>query len=287
MWNHYFLVGEQIEDNIIIYEWIIFARILVLLNFEKHINRKINIVYMKLYKYKALPYKKTTLSKVEKKQKEYCEDIMVNNRLFMAPRNLLNDPLEGMAIPIELGVCGDGSYGALGLVNPFIEMRMDQYKILSLSANSKSPIMWAHYANNYCGVCFEFELNCELYNIHKVSYIKHQYDTIYDPEEKEICSAIETSLLCKSESWSYEEEYRIISKGKESYVYFSKPELTGIIVGHRALELVYVQNLINLAKKNNIPVYYTFISTRDYEINIINKIPTDLRIGMDTLSNIS
>lgn len=69
---------------------------------------------MKLYKYKSLPHKKE-LTAEEKEQLEYCKDILLNHRLFMAPRETLNDPFEGMAIPISLSICGSGSFGSLGL----------------------------------------------------------------------------------------------------------------------------------------------------------------------------
>jgi len=242
---------------------------------------------MKLYKYKALPYKKSILNKEEKEQIKYCKDILLNNRLFMAPRESLNDCFEGMAVPIHLGICGNGSYEALGLPHPIVEEDMNQYRILSLSANCKNPIMWAHYANNYAGVCFEFEFKRDIYDIHKVSYIEKQYDTIYDPEEDEIYKAVEKSLLCKSENWSYEEEYRIILRSDEKYFYFDKSELTGIIVGHRSTDMPYVQELISMANAKKIPVYYTLTSLINYEISIINKLPTELIIGSDTLENIS
>ena len=237
---------------------------------------------MKLYKYKSLPHKKE-LTAEEKEQLEYCKDILLNHRLFMAPRETLNDPFEGMAIPISLSICGSGSFGSLGLPHPLVEDRMNQYRILSLSANPKNPIMWAHYANNYSGVCFEFEFNNNFENIHKVSYIEHQYDTIYDPTEEEFRRAIEKSLLRKSKNWSYEEEYRIISKSNESFFHFDQSELTGIIIGNRSL---CAQELVSWATKGNIPIYYTFTSTQNYEINIINKSPNTLIIGDDTLDNI-
>lgn len=241
---------------------------------------------MKLYKYKSLPRTKENLNNEEKEQVKHCKDILLNNRLFMAPRESLNDPFEGMAVPIHLGICGSGSYGALGLPHPIIEDYMNQYRILSLSSNPQSPIMWAHYANNYSGICFEFEFKEDLYDIHKVAYIMHQYDELYDPEEAELYKAVEKSLLCKSKSWSYEEEYRIISKNGEEYFCFDKSELTGVIIGHRSVELVHVQEIIDLANKRNIPVYYTFASTRDYKVNIIKKSPSDLVIGEDILSGI-
>lgn len=34
------------------------------------------LIYMKLYKYKALPYKKDNLNEGELKQVEYCKDIL-------------------------------------------------------------------------------------------------------------------------------------------------------------------------------------------------------------------
>lgn len=238
---------------------------------------------MKLYKYKALPYKKDNLNEGELKQVEYCKDIILNNRLFMTPREILNDPLEGMAVPIELGISGSGIYASLGMLHPFVEEKINQYRILSLSANARSPLMWAHYANNYAGVCFEFELDINLNNIHKVSYIDHQFDTLYEPSDGEFYKAIEKSLVFKSKNWSYEEEYRIISKSNESFFHFDQSELTGIIIGNRSL---CAQELVSWATKGNIPIYYTFTSTQNYEINIINKSPNTLIIGDDTLDNI-
>lgn len=54
-----------------------------------------------------------------------------------------------MAYLVSVAICGTGSWEALGLPHPFITERMNQYKILSLSANPKNPVMWAHYTNNY------------------------------------------------------------------------------------------------------------------------------------------
>lgn len=238
---------------------------------------------MKLYKYKSLPYRKDKLSKEEQKQIEYCKDILLNNRLFMAPRESLNDPFEGMAYPIHLGICGAGSWGALGLPHPIVMDYMNRYRVLSLSSDPKSPVMWAHYANNYCGVCFEFEMDILPKKIQRVSYIEHQNDIIFDPNEETFYKAIESSLLCKSQNWAYEKEYRVISKTDEEYFEFKESELTGIIIGHRS---VYANELIELANEKRIPVFYTLTSTQNYDINIINKLPNDLIIGEDTIDYI-
>lgn len=187
---------------------------------------------MKLYKYKSLPYIKDGLNEQEIKQVEYCKDIILNNRLFMAPRISLNDPFEGMAVPIELGISGSGLFSALGLPHPYVEKIMNQYNILSLSANPRSPLMWAHYASNYTGICLEFDLDINFNNIHKVEYIEKQFEPLYEPDEEELYKAIEKSLICKSKNWSYEEEYRMITRENKCFFNFDKKELTGIIIGH-------------------------------------------------------
>lgn len=217
---------------------------------------------MKLYKYKSLPYRKDKLSKEEQKQIEYCKDILLNNRLFMAPRESLNDPFEGMAYPIHLGICGAGSWEALGLPHPIVMDYMNQYRVLSLSSDPKSPVMWAHYANNYCGVCFEFEMDILPEKIQRVSYIEHQNDMIFDPSKETLYKAIESSLLCKSQNWAYEKEYRVISKTDEEYFEFKESELTGIIIGHRS---VYANELIELANEKE---YLYFILLLPLRITI-------------------
>ena len=129
--------------------------------------------------------------------------------------------------------------------------------------------------------CFEFELDINLNNIHKVSYIDHQFDTLYEPSDDEFYKAIEKSLVFKSKNWSYEEEYRLITK--ENKQFLDNIKLTGIIIGHKS---VWAKDIINWVKDKNIPIYYTLISTKNYEVNIINKLPTMLDMGVDTLKNI-
>ena len=38
-----------------------------------------------------------------------------------------------------------------------------------------------------------------------------------------------------------------------------------------------------MVKDKNIPIYYTLISTKNYEVNIINKLPTMLDMGVDNI----
>ena len=89
--------------------------------------------------------------------------------------------------------------------------------ITCLSESYDSLLMWAHYANNHCGICVEYELN----EINKQLQFS-PVPVIYSDERARYCSlkqeTIETdtikvffeSLTSKSPEWSYEREWRII-----------------------------------------------------------------------------
>ena len=87
--------------------------------------------------------------------------------------------------------------------------------IACLSEAYDSLLMWAHYANNHCGMCVEYELlefNRQLgfspvpvvYSNERVSI--HTIETL----ERDIQGLFVESLTSKSPEWSYEKEWRII-----------------------------------------------------------------------------
>ena len=87
--------------------------------------------------------------------------------------------------------------------------------IVCLSEAYDSLLMWAHYANDHCGMCVEYELlefNRQLgfspvpivYSKERVSI--HTLETL----EREMQGIFIESLTSKSPEWSYEKEWRII-----------------------------------------------------------------------------
>ena len=87
--------------------------------------------------------------------------------------------------------------------------------IACLSEAYDSLLMWAHYANNHCGMCVEYELlefNRQLgfspvpivYSNERVRI--HTLETL----ERDIQDLFVESLTSKSPEWSYEKEWRII-----------------------------------------------------------------------------
>lgn len=89
--------------------------------------------------------------------------------------------------------------------------------ISCLSESDESLLMWAHYANNHCGMCVEYdllEISKQLgftpvpiiYSDDRVCFRSLQIETI----EKDSLNIFIQSITTKSSEWSYEREWRII-----------------------------------------------------------------------------
>lgn len=226
----------------------------------------------KLYKYRSLQIVYNENGEKVSDGMERCIDIIKNHRLYFPRREDLNDPYEGVAVPIKLGVCGESLYEALGQYHNIIQEKIDKYKVLSLSATPLNMQMWAHYANNYDGICFEFDRKGIFTKASAVEYIRKPFATVYEPEFEEMEKIINQNFFYKSKHWDYEREYRIVSKTEEKYIQFNKSQLTGIIIGSKAMEREDVkERLIKLANEENIPVYYTFFTPKEYKLSIVTK----------------
>lgn len=111
--------------------------------------------------------------------------------------------------------------------------------IRSLSADSKSALMWAHYADMNQGMCIEYNYNKLLakhlfrYMLFPVAYIKQPINmSEYFDNKSKICEypvevSVYASTLCKAECWEYEREWRIVyvnefgDQRKQEYIQFN------------------------------------------------------------------
>jgi hypothetical protein len=80
-------------------------------------------------------------------------------------------------------------------------------KVCSFTETPNNEIMWAHYSDNFRGVCLEFDFTNEsiLENISKVKY----GNTIPRVENFQLADLRE-AMSTKREAWSYEKEWRIL-----------------------------------------------------------------------------
>lgn len=157
---------------------------------------------MLLYKYKSLDNLWNVL------------DIVVNQRLYCAHWSELNDPLEGRYSIFF----SDGDRSPEEKVRSAIDKVKNQVRIASLSKNFNNYLLWSHYASGHKGVAIEIEIPDSQEELVEVIY--SPFDSVFfdrtDVTEDEEMLHLFNS---KTEEWGYEEEYRILQKGK----YFSLP----------------------------------------------------------------
>ncbi|MBF0457433.1 MAG: DUF2971 domain-containing protein [Nitrospirae bacterium] len=114
---------------------------------------------------------------------------------------------------------------------------VNNYGILSLSANNDNILMWSHYAAAHKGLCLRFEFTPQIRS--ELFYkwpLPVEYEDSY-PKIKITSSNKEISdlfIFTKAIDWCYEEEYRTMDFDNGPGEKHFPPELlTGVILGAR------------------------------------------------------
>lgn len=160
---------------------------------------------MKLYKYRSL------------NNLWHLLDILINNRLYCAHWSELNDPLEGR-YEIFLGAKVNVYASLESTIASKVEQERDAFRIASLSADPTNLLMWAHYANGHKGVAVEIEIPDDHEDLTAVSYTPFSSVFLANPSPDDDLRHLFNG---KSEEWSYEREYRIITR--ERYFFLPNP----------------------------------------------------------------
>lgn len=152
--------------------------------------------------------------------------------------------------------------------------------------------MWAHYANNHCGICIEYEINkpklffpisyeaerspANVVFMNCLSLISKDIDGNITEKEKEDLQFYESIIfhnnLIKDVSWKYEDEYRLI------YPSFFMPESIlekdgGVLLSNNTLGIkikniylgmncneFYKNKLIDVTSELGIGIYQVFLN---------------------------
>lgn len=179
--------------------------------------------------------------------------------------------------------------------------------VRSLSTNSKSTLMWAHYADMNQGICIEYKYDklptnhLLRYMLFPVAYINHPIDmSAYFDYKNRICEypaevSVYASALCKAECWAYEQEWRIVylnefgDRRKQEYIKFNGIIAPSTItLGYHFLKPLFVKDrltdhkglllrVINYVEKENIPLCMTVPNVGDFKQQIIEVSPQILR----------
>lgn len=84
-----------------------------------------------------------------------------------------------------------------------------QYRVYCASTRSDCPLMWGHYADHHRGICLGFDCSDPVFQ----SAMQVQYSSEYPVYE--LFGENELApFISKSEHWSYEGEFRIVSEEK-------------------------------------------------------------------------
>jgi hypothetical protein len=95
-----------------------------------------------------------------------------------------------------------------------------QYRVYCLSTHADLPLMWSHYTGSHRGYCLEFSVKNELFcGALPVEYVDHYPEL--DLSDNSLDGALRV-LLTKSNDWSYENEYRLITAAP-GYSYLDIP----------------------------------------------------------------
>lgn len=173
---------------------------------------------------------------------------------------------------------------AKGMREMFAQMRSEM-GIACLSELDDSLLMWAHYANNHCGMCVEYELmeiNRQLkftpipiiYSEERARIVSLNPDTV----ERDTIKVFLESLTAKSSEWRYEKEWRIIrddgacgerwdAEKKGALLDMIRPN--SVILGCMAKEY-FAKSVKEYCEENQINLYRM---EKDTELYRLKKVP--------------
>jgi len=148
---------------------------------------------------------------------QFVMDIIVNQRLYAATLDTMNDPMEGFYthesdIPDEAIIA--------------LEEHKKSLKFSSLSMYDNNPLMWAHYANGCRGAAIGIEFKDGV-DFRNVTYGTHSELSLNKPTTLERAKQV---LSYKSDFWHYEDEVRAFAD-KGSYIPVIVKE---VVLGQRA-----------------------------------------------------
>lgn len=147
---------------------------------------------MLLYKYRGLS------------NLQFALDIIINGRMFAAPFEHLNDPMEGSY-----------HHGPSQLSPEQIDVLYGEkakYRLLSLAKRCNSTLMWSHYSESHAGMAIGVLVNHPTAHGVDVQYVDNlnlkiaPHDPDIDPDYRDIAKNI---LSRKLRPWAYEEEHRV------------------------------------------------------------------------------
>jgi hypothetical protein len=237
---------------------------------------------------------------------KFVERIVCGHEIYFAPPSSFNDPFDCRApflfdaskeemvrdyirlakkfqpyIPLERieadarGMIDDPTRSPLSpavqaaIQNEHARVITSTVGVFCVSEVRNNILTWSHYADNHRGICLQFDGSGPLMaHAQKVLYSNERLAV--NPYRDEKIVSMEKALLTKSDQWSYEREWRLISYQRgPGPVQFRPQNLTGIILG--ALITPDKEELMRgwvRASASPITLYRAHLDARLYAVNI-------------------
>lgn len=135
----------------------------------------------------------------------------ITGMLWLSKAEGLNDPFDGLGYALKYN-------HSLKLKDDLIPLEYI-WSVACFTTKWNNPTMWAHYANNYTGICLGYdkrELTNHIFEInkkvHKPSYsVKSAFlkPMEYKFNIPQIFKTMEEPLTVKTQHWKYEDEWRL------------------------------------------------------------------------------
>ena len=170
---------------------------------------------------------------------ELAKQILADERIRFTQLADLNDPFEH-SVDYEWKLESEMTSEERASAGASIEAYRQETLVLSLSANPLNLLMWAHYANNHCGVVLGIDwkaaaLEVDSHTHGRVTYsdIRRHHQFVKRLEDRRIVvRPDQAGLFHKGIHWAYEEEFRVIlpsgSWQRSQHAELSKPDGTPI-----------------------------------------------------------
>ena len=148
-------------------------------------------------------------------------DIIANERLYAAPFEALNDPMEGRYYYFSDAV-------SEGLRKAIYQSKLRR-NICSFSAAKNNTLLWSYYANGHTGVAFAVQLKTKR-GAPKTESFPVRYDSsvyIGQAEAKRSADSLAVNVLTQKQlPWAHEQEIRVFSPSK-----FVNVKLVEVLLG--------------------------------------------------------
>ncbi len=216
--------------------------------------------------YKYRPFSINSLSALQK------------HSLWFSSHEDFNDPYEGLLRPPyeewnkQIRIIGETineedikelGIEYLSTFNPL----MKGQRICCFSRKNDDILLWTHYADEHRGFCLEFDV------LEDVDFFLPIFPVVY---EKDFAPAklwdnpgkiLEQLFQRKSAAWKYEEEVRIIKKGRSGLRSYCPCSLKSVIFGCRTSEKNI--NLVKTILADSVQYKRAEVSKTSYRLNIV------------------